>query len=144
MPDVNVQHLLATLLIDGALSFETIHDHARMQDPAVLELRRRIRIVPSEELMHARPRRQAIVDAKTRDGRNLSRRTRAVRGSADNPMTQPEVEAKALDLIGGVLGKDRAAELVRTIGRLETVADLTALRPLWSTPTDAAAEQAAQ
>ena len=42
MPDVNVQHLLATLLIDGSLSFETIHDHARMQDPEVLALRRRI------------------------------------------------------------------------------------------------------
>jgi hypothetical protein len=59
-------------------------------------------------------------------------------------MTQAEVEAKALDLIGGVLGKDRAAALVRTIGRLETVADVTALRPLWSAPIDAAGKQAAQ
>ena len=144
MPDVNVQHLMATLLIDGALSFETIHDHARMRDPAVLDLRRRISIVPSEELMHARPRRQAIVEARTRDGRSLSRRTRAVRGSADNPMIQAEVEAKALDLIGGVLGKDRAVALVQKIGRLEAIADVTALRKLWSLPAEAAAEQAAQ
>jgi 2-methylcitrate dehydratase PrpD len=144
MPDVNVQHLMATLLIDGTLSFVTVHDHARMQDPAVQALRRRITIVPSEELMQARPRRQAIVEARTRDGRSLSRRTLAVRGSADNPMNQTEVEAKALDLIAGVLGKDRAAALVRSIGRLEAVADITALRPLWSAPTETAAEQAAQ
>ena len=144
MPDVNVQHLLATLLIDGALSFGKIHDHARMQDPDVLALRRRITIVPSEELMHARPRRQAIVVAKMRDGRNLSRRTRAVRGSADNPMIQAEVEAKALDLIGGALGEERAAALVQNIARLEAVVDVTALRKLWSAPTEGAAEQAAQ
>ena len=32
-PDVNVQHLLAMLLIDGTLTFRSIHDHARMRDP---------------------------------------------------------------------------------------------------------------
>ena len=33
MPDVNVQHLMAMLLVDGTLSFDTIHDRERMQDP---------------------------------------------------------------------------------------------------------------
>lgn len=131
MPDVNVQHLMATLLIDGSLSFETIHDIKRMQDEKVMALRRRITIVPSEELMHARPRRQAIVEATMRDGRTLSRRTRAVRGSADNPMNQKEVEAKALDLIGGTLGTRRARAIVRAVARLETLPDVTALRRLW-------------
>ena len=131
MPDVNVQHLLAMLLIDGTLSFDSIHDHERMQDADIVALRRRITIIPSEELMHARPRRQAIVDVKTRDGRKLSRRTRAVRGTADNPMTQAEVEEKAFDLIGGVLGKRSARSLVRTLAKLETVPDVTALRRLW-------------
>jgi 2-methylcitrate dehydratase PrpD len=131
MPDVNVQHLLAMLLVDGTLSFDTIHDRERMQVPEILALRRRISIVPSEELMHARPRRQAIVEVTTRDGRKVERRTRAVRGSADNPMTQVEVEAKALDLIGGVLGARRARALVRAIGHLETIPDVTALRRLW-------------
>jgi 2-methylcitrate dehydratase PrpD len=134
MPDVNVQHLLAMLLIDGMLSFDTIHDRERMEVPEILALRRRITIIPSEELMHARPRRQAIVDVKTRDGRSLSRRTRAVRGSADNPMNQAEVEAKALDLIGSVLGTRRARAIVRAVARLETIPDITALRRLWQPP----------
>ena len=135
MPDVNVQHLLAMLLIDGELSFHTIHNRDRMQIPEILELRGRITIIPSEELMHARPRRQAIVDAKTRDGRTLSRRTHAVRGSADNPMSQKEVEAKAFDLIGSVLGARRARAIVRAIGQIETVPDVTALRRLWQPPS---------
>jgi 2-methylcitrate dehydratase PrpD len=134
MPDVNVQHLLAMLLIDGELTFHTIHDRERMQDPEILDLRRRIAIVPSEELMHARPRRQAVVEAKTRDGRSLSRRTRAVRGSADNPMNQTEVEAKAADLIGSVLGMRRARAIVRAMAELETIPDVTALRGLWQPP----------
>ena len=61
----------------------------------------------------------------------LERRTRAVRGSADNPMTQAEVEAKALDLIGGVLGARRARGIVRAVAHLETIPDVTALRRLW-------------
>ena len=43
----------------------------------------------------------------------LSQRTVAVRGTADNPMTQAEVEAKAFDLIGSVLGARRAKAIVR-------------------------------
>ena len=69
MPDINVQHLMAMLLIDGTLSFAAIHDEERMQDSAVLALRRKITLLPSEELTHAIPRRQAIVAIRTRDGR---------------------------------------------------------------------------
>jgi 2-methylcitrate dehydratase PrpD len=143
MPDVNVQHLMAMLLIDGALSFARIHDRGRMQDTDILALRRRITIVPSEELMQARPRRQAIVEVTTRDGGKLSRRTRAVRGSADNPMTQAEVEAKASDLIAGVLGGRRARAIIRAVAQLETLPDVTALRRLWQPPATGRTAQGA-
>jgi 2-methylcitrate dehydratase PrpD len=135
MPDVNVQHLMAMLLIDRTLSFATIHDLDRMRDPAILALRAKIILVPSEELAQATPRRQAIVAIETRDGRRLSGRTTAVRGTADNPMSQAEVEAKALDLIEGVLGERRAKAIVRVIGELEAVPDVTTLRRLWQPST---------
>jgi len=124
MPDVNVQHLLAMLLVDGTLTFESIHNHDRMNDPKILAVRQKITLVPSEELMHARPRRQAIVEVATRDGRTLARRTVAVRGTADNPMSGAEVEAKARDLIGSVLGTRRANGLVRAVRRLPTLTDV--------------------
>ena len=131
MPDVNVQHLMAMLLIDGTLSFEAIHDDDRMKDSAVLALRDKITLIPSEELTHAIPRRQAIVTIRTRDGRQMSRRTVAVRGTADNPMTLAEIEAKASELIGSVLGARRAKAIVQAMRNIEAVPDITALRRLW-------------
>jgi 2-methylcitrate dehydratase PrpD len=143
MPDVNVQHLVALLLVDGALTFHSVHDHARMRDPAVLALRRKVEIVPSEELMTARPRRQAIVEIALRDGRTLSHRTRAVRGTADNPMTRAEVEAKALDLMTGVLGSERASKLVEACRSIERIGDMCELRPYWEVSTESASGRSA-
>ena len=134
MPNLNVQHLIAMLLIDRALSFDAIHDEQRMQDSGILALRRKIALVPSEELAQARPRRQAIVIVRMQDGRVLSKRTVAVRGTPDNPMTQAEVEEKALSLISPVLGASRGRAMLRAIASLEAVPDVTALRRLWHPP----------
>src|SRR5690242_9608455 len=131
MPDVNVQHLMALLLTDRALTFDSVHDHARMRDPAVLALRRLIDLVPSEELAEARPPRQAIVEIALNDGRSLNHRTRAVRGTADNPMTRAEVEDKALDLMHGPLGGERARELVEACRRIEYSPDISELARHW-------------
>ena len=81
--------------------------------------------------MHARPRRQAIVDVETTDGRKLSHRTIAVRGTADNPMDRREVEDKARDLIADVMGKRRANEIIRAIAGIDTLDDVSALQKLW-------------
>ena len=132
--DVNVQHLMALLLVDGRLTFDSVHDHDRMTDRTVLAVRRIIELVPSQELMEARPRRQAIVEIVLRDGRRLSHRTIAVRGTADNPMTRDEVEAKALDLMAGTLGPERAGELVNACRAVERCRDMTEFRRLWEMP----------
>ena len=134
-PDVNIQHLLAMLLIDGTLTFRSIHDHARMGDPAILGLRAKIQVVPSDELLHARPRRQAIVEVDTTDGERHSHRVVAVRGTADNPMERAEVEAKARDLMGGVLGRKRTDTLIGAIRDLAGVKNMARLRPLWQAAT---------
>ena len=131
MPDVNVQHLMAMLLVDGRLTFHSVHDRGRMDDKALLAVGRKIALVPSQELTEARPRRQAIVEIALRDGRRLSHRTIAVRGTADNPMTRAEVEAKALDLMAATLGAERAEKLVAACRSIEQCPDMTAFRPLW-------------
>ena len=130
MPDVCLQHLLALTLVDGGLTFTSSHDLARMKDPAVLALRERIEAIPSAELTAARPARQAIVEIDCHDGRSFSRRTRAVLGTPDNPMSEEQVADKARDLIGPVLGAARAAELISALGAIESLADVRALRPL--------------
>jgi 2-methylcitrate dehydratase PrpD len=115
MPDVCLQHLLAVTLVDSGLSFASAHDYERMSDPAVLAMRSRIQAVPSAELTRAVPARQAIVEIETTKGERLVHRTRAVRGTPDNPMSSEEVAAKARDLMAPVLGPaqtDRLADAV--------------------------------
>jgi 2-methylcitrate dehydratase PrpD len=130
IPDICLQHLLALTLADGTLTFASAHDHARMQDPAVLAVRERIEAVPSAELTAAVPARQAIVAIETTDGRRMRQRTHAVRGTPDNPMEPAEVEAKARDLMVPVIGAKRAEELIAAVGSLETIRAVTELRPL--------------
>src|SRR5580704_17962564 len=134
-PDVNVQHLLAMLLIDGTLTFRSIHDRDRMDDPAILALRAKIQVVPSDELLRARPRRQAIVEVETNDGRRHSHRIVTVRGTADNPMDRAEVETKARDLMGGILGRKRTDTLIGAINELAEAKNMAGLRPLWQAAT---------
>jgi 2-methylcitrate dehydratase PrpD len=130
IPDICLQHLLALTLVEGTLTFAGAHDYARMQDPAVLAVRRRIEVVPSAELTAAVPARQAIVAIETTDGRKARQRTYAVRGTPDNPMDQAEVEAKARDLVLPIIGAERAEKLIAMVGSLETLDSAIKLRPL--------------
>jgi 2-methylcitrate dehydratase PrpD len=133
MPNINVQHLLALMLIDGGISFDSCHDTARMADKTIRALRAKIQVIPSEELMQAKPTRQAIVEVTTRDGRKLVRRTKRVRGTVDNPMTRAEVVTKAHDLMTPILGVRRTDRLIATILDIEGMKDMTDLRRLLAT-----------
>src|SRR6185503_3026716 len=118
-PDINMQHMLALMLVDGKVTFDASHDVSRMKDPKIAAMKKRIALVPSPELNDARPRRQGIVEVTTLDGRALTHRTYAVKGTADNPMTRAEVEEKALDLLASVVGARRARALVETVWKLD-------------------------
>jgi hypothetical protein len=53
-----------------------------------------------------------------------------VRGTAENPMTRQEVDAKAYHLIAPVYGPRKARRLCDAIWGLEKATDLRDLRPL--------------
>lgn len=129
MPDICMQHLCAVMLMDGTVTFKSSHDEKRMRHPAVLQLRKNIELHGDDELTRAMPSRQGIVELRLRDGRTLRHHTRAVRGTAENPMTRAEVDAKSYDLIAPVLGAARARRLCETIWNLDRVADVRRLRP---------------
>ncbi len=130
IPNVNIQHLVALMLISGTVGFAESHDPALMDDPALSALRKRVSLVPSDELDRAKPPRQTIVEIALKDGSLLSQRVVAVRGTADNPMTRDEVAAKARDLMAPILGQDRCARLIDQVFALQGVADMASLRPL--------------
>src|SRR5688572_6048580 len=130
MPDICMQHMCAVMLMDGTVTFRSSHDEKRFRHPKVLELRKRIDLVGDDALTKTMPARQGIVEIALRDGRSLRHHTVAVRGTAENPMTRAEVDAKSYDLIAPVTGKARARRLCDAVWNLEKLPDVRKLRPL--------------
>jgi len=130
MPDICMQHLCAVMVLDGTVSFKAAHDERRMRHPKVLALRKRIELLGDDALTAAMPSRQGIVEVTLRDGRKLRHHMTAVRGTAENPMTREEVDAKAADLIAPVFGKARARRLCDAVWSLEKLGNMRKLRPL--------------
>ena len=129
MADINVQHLAAMMLVDGEITFKSSHDAARLRDPTVAKLRKRVELAGSAELSRAETT-QAIVEITTKSGERYRYHTKAVRGSATNPMSRDEVAAKCRDLFAPVLGKRRTERLIDTVWALESMRDVRELRPL--------------
>ena len=129
-PDLCVQHLIALAIADGGATFASVHDRARMRDPKVLAIRKLVEVVPSTEMQQATPLHQTTLKIVTADGRTLSNHVAVVRGSARNPMDAKEVEAKALDLMGPVLGAARANEVIAAIANLDQFGPLSGMRRL--------------
>ena len=128
MASINIQHLVAVMLLDGDITFASAHDDRRVRDRRVLKLKERITLQGSATLGRAKTT-QAIVEITTRDGRRVRHHTRAVRGTAANPMPRAEVAAKARDLLQPLLGNRRAQRLIDTVWQIEGVNDIRALRP---------------
>jgi 2-methylcitrate dehydratase PrpD len=126
-----MQHMCAVMLIDGKVTFASSHDEKRMRDRKVLALRGRIELNGDDALSAAMPSRQGIVEISLSDGRKFRRHTRAVRGTAENPMTRAEVDAKDYDLMAPVIGKARARKLCDAVWNLEKVRDIRGLRRLF-------------
>ena len=130
IPDICLQHMLAVMLVDGTVSFHAAHNAPRMQDPAVLRERAKVRYLPDESLAALLPARVAIVEVTLRDGSRHSERVEAVRGTVRNPMTREEVVAKARDLMEPVLGRAKTVRAIDALLALETLRDVRTLRPL--------------
>src|SRR5467141_1403414 len=129
MPDICMQHMVAIMLLDKTVTFRSVHDRARMKDPAVLRQRAKVEVLADSRIDARRPRREAIVELTLSDGTQLSEWVRDVRGTAENPMTREEVVAKARDLISPVLGATASAALIEKVLAIENVKDVRELRP---------------
>src|SRR3984893_4582732 len=130
MPDINVQYLIAVMLLDRTVSFHAAHDTARMKDPAVLRERAKVDLVGDEELERLLPTRVGIVDVELVDGTHLTERVENARGTPENPMTRDEVVAKARGLMTPVLGAAISTKLIDRLLDIDSVKDVRELRPL--------------
>lgn len=127
MPDVNLQYIMAVTLLDGNLSFAATHSMRRMREKSVRAMKARVELVADDALTQATIPRQAIVELTRRGGEVVREHVVSVRGTPENPMSFEEVRAKALDLMGPVLGADRATAV---IDRIQTLDSLTNAREL--------------
>jgi len=127
IPDINIQHLLSVMLLDGTVTFASSHDEARMHDARIAALKKKIELHGREDFEHPR---QGMVEILMRDGRRLTHHTQAVKGTAKNPLTRAQVDAKCLDLTAPILGKARARKLIDSVWRIENVKNVRELRVL--------------
>jgi 2-methylcitrate dehydratase PrpD len=130
MPDVNVQYMVASILIDGKLTFESAHDYERFKNPRVLALKEKVQLIGDEAMERSGPRFQGQVEVTLKDGKVLREHVSNCRGRPENPMSPDEVEKKAAWLMEPVLGKSNVERIIDSIRGIESVTharDLTKL-----------------
>jgi 2-methylcitrate dehydratase PrpD len=130
MPDVNCQHMIAVALVDGTVSFEDSHSYARMTDPQVLAVKKRVQLVADRSLVVPDAPRSGFVEVTLRDGRTVSQFTRHPPGTKENPLDTERVDEKARGLMAPVLGPERAEAVLRRVNALEQLDDVRTLMPL--------------
>lgn len=85
MPDICVQHLLALMLVDGSVNFESAHDFSRMTDRDIMTVRKRVKTVGDPKLEDPLRRWRCAMVITMNDGRRLSHETKAAKGWFENP-----------------------------------------------------------
>lgn len=130
MPDVNVQYMVAAILLEGKLTFEMAHDYERFRSPRVLALKEKVQLVGDTDMEASGPRFQGKVEITLKNGETLTEHVRNCRGRPENPMSPEEVEKKAAWLMEPVVGKDKTEGIItslRNIQSIENARDLTKL-----------------
>jgi 2-methylcitrate dehydratase PrpD len=127
-PDINIQHAMAVMMIDKTVTFRSIHDLSRMQDPRVLRLRAMVRLEAPAGGGGAV--RLPLLEIALNDGTRLTQDTGPVLGTVDHPMTREQFVGKCRDLMAPVLGEQQCTRLIDRVLDLERIKDVRELRPL--------------
>ena len=127
MPDVNCPYLIATALVDGAVSFAHSHSREHMTEPQIRAVMERVTVIGDPVLNDPAAPRGGIVEVLLKDGRTVSRHTRFPPGAKENPLDTERVNAKARDLMGPVLGAERTEAAIRRLNELESEGDVSEL-----------------
>ena len=124
MPDVNCQHLIATALVDGAVSFEKSHSREHMNDPQISAIMKRVQVVGDPKLNDPAAPRSGLVEVTLKNGKTVTHFTRFPPGTKENPLDDARMNAKARDLMTPVLGAAKTAAVLQQLNNLEKVANM--------------------
>jgi 2-methylcitrate dehydratase PrpD len=114
-------HSAAIALIDGAAGVAQYSD-AKANDPAIAALRRKVRPIADESL-----RKDEAYASVMINGRRHEVHVAHASGTADNPMSDAQIEAKFLDNAAPVIGSERAARARDIVWSLEKSKDVRTL-----------------
>lgn len=125
---VSLQFTLAEAFARGRIGKDA-YAESSLRDPAILALADRIEFaidpgMPGSEQF------KGVVELEMTDGRRFREVEDHNRGSAANPMTQQEIEAKFRENVAGVLDEDRASRVIAAAMALETLESGAALTAL--------------
>src|SRR4029450_410057 len=134
MPDVNVQYMVAAILVDSKLTFELAHDYERFENPRVLSLKEKVQLVGDNEMERSGHRFQGLVEVTLKNGQTLREHVINCRGRPENPMSPEEVEKKAAWLMEPVLGKNNVDQIITSIRRIGTIPSIRDFTKLLRVP----------
>ncbi|HXH21928.1 MAG TPA: MmgE/PrpD family protein [Dehalococcoidia bacterium] len=114
----SLEYCVAAAVLDGAVRFRSFEDEA-VRRPEAQELLRRVEVVyaPREE----RGPQPAAVTVRLRDGSELSGEVFVEHGSAADPLSWEELEAKYRDCASRILRQEQVQASYEMISRLESL-----------------------
>lgn len=121
----SIYHSAAIAVCDGAAG-EHQYTDGRVHDPTVKQVRERVSVTADATLRED----EAHVAITLTDGRILERHVEHAIGSAENPMSDRDLEFKFRGLAEGVLPSSRAEALIEKCWVLEDLVDVSELARL--------------
>ncbi len=132
----SAQYILPLGLVFGRVVIDDILLRDRRRHPEVARLGAAMTLVHDPDLDAEYPARYtSVVEVRTRDGRTLSRRVEAAKGTPANPLTPDEIRAKYCELTASVMPATRAEAIMALVDRLDRAPDLGRLTTLLGSRT---------
>lgn len=128
--DHSFPYCVASALLDGRMTLQSFGPK-RLQDPAVRDLMKKIRVVQQPEFVGRYPKTMPTrITVKTEAGRTYISQVDVPVGHPGNPMSDRDLEAKFRRLAAGRLNRTRIDRLIEFVWNLDWVKDISALMPL--------------
>jgi len=127
----SMHYCVSAALLDGTVGFASFDD-ARVRRADVQAMMPKVRMVvhPDQTTRDCLPTKFTEIVIALHDGRTLTRRVSTAKGQPKNPLNDTELEVKFRDCATRALPAERAAALVTSIGKLDTLASVTTLADL--------------
>jgi 2-methylcitrate dehydratase len=128
--DHSFPYCVAAALLDGRMTLQSFGPK-RLQDPAVRDLMKKVRVVPQPEFVGCYPKTMPTqITVKTEAGKTYMRQVDMPVGHPGNPMSDRDLEAKFRRLTAGRLSRPRINRLIEFVWNLDRVQNIGALMPL--------------